>query len=118
VATPVVLFQRTATEDQEVHGVHIRAGQRVGLAYSSANFDETVFEDPHRFDITRDPNPHVGFGGGGAHYCIGASLAKMEIDLMFNAIADHLPDIGALGPPRRLRSAWLNGIKALPVRYS
>ncbi len=116
-ATPVVLFQRTAMEDQELHGVLIKAGQRVGMAYSSANFDETAFENPHLFDITRDPNPHVGFGGGGAHYCIGASLAKMEIDLMFNAIADHIPDITALGPPRRLRSAWLNGIKDLPVRY-
>jgi cholest-4-en-3-one 26-monooxygenase len=60
----------------------------------------------------------VGFGGGGAHYCIGANLAKVEIDLMFNAIADHCPDITALGPPRRLRSAWLNGIKGLPVRYA
>lgn len=117
-ATPVVLFQRTALEDQVLHGVTVEAGQRVGMAYSSANFDETVFDDPHRFDITRDPNPHVGFGGGGAHYCIGANLAKMEIDLMFNAIADHLPDISALGPPRRLRSAWLNGIKGLPVRYA
>ncbi len=116
-ATPVVLFQRTATADIELHGVTVGAGQRVGMAYSSANFDETVFEDPHRFDITRSPNPHVGFGGGGAHYCIGANLAKMEIDLMFNAIAEHLPDITALGPPRRLRSAWLNGIKGLPVRY-
>ncbi len=116
-ATPVVLFQRTAMEDQELHGVQIKAGQRVGMAYSSANFDESAFENPHQFDITRDPNPHVGFGGGGAHYCIGASLAKMEIDLMFNAIADHIPDITALGPPRRLRSAWLNGIKDLPVRY-
>jgi cholest-4-en-3-one 26-monooxygenase len=117
-ATPIVLFQRTAMADVEFHGVTVRAGQRVGMAYSSANFDETVFADPHRFDISRSPNPHVGFGGGGAHYCIGANLAKMEIDLMFNAIADHLPDITALGPPRRLRSAWLNGIKGLPVRYA
>jgi cholest-4-en-3-one 26-monooxygenase len=117
-ATPVVMFQRTATETVEMHGTTITAGQRVGLVYSSANFDETVFDDPHTFDITRDPNPHVGFGGGGAHYCIGANLAKVEIDLMFNAIADHCPDITALGPPRRLRSAWLNGIKGLPVRYA
>ena len=117
-ATPVVLFQRTAMKDVELHGVQIKAGQRVGMAYSSANFDESVFEDPHRFDILRDPNPHVGFGGGGAHYCIGANLARMEINLMFNAIADHLPDIAPLGAPRRLRSAWLNGIKGLPVRYT
>jgi cholest-4-en-3-one 26-monooxygenase len=116
-ATPVILFQRTATEDHEIHGTHIAAGQRVGLVYSSANFDETVFEDPHRFDITRDPNPHVGFGGGGAHYCVGANLAKLEIDLMFNAIADHLPDISALGEPARLRMGWLNGLKRFPVSY-
>ena len=117
-ATPVVMFQRTATEDVEMHGIQIKAGQRVGMVYSSANFDETVFEDPYRFDITRDPNPHVGFGGGGAHYCIGANLARMEINLIFNAIADQMPDISSLGEPRRLRSAWLNALKGLPVRYA
>ncbi|MCU1352834.1 MAG: steroid C27-monooxygenase, partial [Acidimicrobiales bacterium] len=116
--TPVVAFQRTATADTEIAGQPIAKGQRVGLFYASANFDETVFDEPHRFDITRDPNPHVGFGGGGAHYCIGANLAKMEIDLMFNAIADLVPDISELSPPRRLRSAWLNGVKELPVRYA
>mgnify|MGYP003450369139 FL=1 len=117
-ASPIVIFQRTATTDHELHGTTIRAGQRVGMSYSSANFDETVFDEPHRFDITRDPNPHVGFGGGGAHYCIGANLARMEINLMFNAIADLAPDIAPLGEPRRLRSAWINGIKGLPVRYA
>ena len=113
-----MIFQRTATEDHEFHGTRVKAGQRVGLCYSSANFDETVFAEPHRFDITRDPNPHVGFGGGGAHYCIGANLARMEINLMFNAIADLAPDIEPLGNPARLRSAWINGIKRLPVRYA
>ena len=77
-ATPVVMFQRTAMDDCEVGGQEVKKGQRVGLVYSSANFDETVFDDPHRFDITRDPNPHVGFGGGGAHFCVGANLAKVE----------------------------------------
>ncbi|MEZ5178368.1 MAG: cytochrome P450 [Acidimicrobiales bacterium] len=117
-ATPVVMFQRTATEDTVVGETEIAAGQRVGLVYSSANFDEAVFDDPHRFDITRDPNPHVGFGGGGVHYCVGANLAKLEIDLMFNAIADHLPDISALGEPSRLRIGWLNALKEFPVRYT
>jgi cholest-4-en-3-one 26-monooxygenase len=117
-ATPVVSFQRTALADTELGGVEIRAGQRVGLFYGSANFDEDVFDHPERFDITRDPNPHLGFGGSGAHYCIGANLALLQIDLMFNAIADHMPDIQKTGEPRRLRSAWLNGIKQFPVRYA
>jgi cholest-4-en-3-one 26-monooxygenase len=115
--TPVQMFQRTAMEDAEVGGQPIVRGQRVGLLYGSANFDETVFDDPNRFDIFRTPNPHVGFGGGGVHYCPGSHLAKLEIDLMFGAIADHLPDIAPTGPPRRLRSGWLNGIKELPVAY-
>jgi cholest-4-en-3-one 26-monooxygenase len=117
-ATPVVSFQRTALADTELGGVEIKAGQRVGLFYGSANFDEDVFDHPERFDITRDPNPHLGFGGSGAHYCIGANLALLQIDLMFNAIADHMPDIQKTGEPRRLRSAWLNGIKEFPVRYA
>ena len=117
-ATPVVMFQRTATEDCEVGGVEVTKGQRVGLVYSSANNDETVFDDPHRFDITRDPNPHVGFGGGGAHYCVGANLARVEINLMFNAIADHLPDIRQLDEPTRLRSGWLNALKEYRVAFA
>ncbi|WP_228823854.1 cytochrome P450 [Nocardia blacklockiae] len=116
-ATPVSSFQRTALEDTELAGVQIKQGQRVVMLYRSANFDEEVFEDPYRFDILRDPNPHLAFGGTGAHFCIGANLARLEIDLIFNAIADHLPDIGKLGDPRRLRSGWLNGIKEFPVDY-
>lgn len=115
--TPVQMFQRTATEDCEVGGQRIGAGQRIGLLYGSANYDESVFEDPNRFDIYRDPNPHVGFGGGGVHYCPGSHLAKLEIKLMFDAIADHIPDIAPTGPQRRLRSGWLNGIKEMPVSY-
>jgi cholest-4-en-3-one 26-monooxygenase len=116
-ATPVTSFQRTATKDVELGGQLIRKGQRVGIFYRSANFDDEVFENPEQFDILRSPNPHVGFGGTGAHYCLGANLARLEIDLMFNAIADALPDMTKAGDPQRLRSGWLNGIKRLPVSY-
>jgi cholest-4-en-3-one 26-monooxygenase len=116
-ATPVQIFQRTALEDVTLAGVAIAKGQRVGISYGSANNDPDVFETPDRFDVTRDPNPHLGFGGGGPHYCLGANLAKLEINLMFNAIAEHLPGISKAGEPRRLRSPWLNGIKELRVRY-
>jgi cholest-4-en-3-one 26-monooxygenase len=117
-ATPVTSFQRTALEDTELSGVKIKKGQRVVMFYRSANFDEEVFDDPFSFNILRDPNPHVGFGGTGAHYCIGASLARMTIDLMFNAIADHTPDLTSMAQPERLRSGWLNGIKHWHVDYS
>jgi len=116
-ATPVTSFQRTALEDVELGGVQIKAGQRVGLFYASANHDEDVFDSPSTFDITRDPNPHLAFGGHGAHYCIGANLARTEIKLMFEALADLAPDIRGTGEPARLRSPWLNGIKSLPVAY-
>ncbi|MEV4938863.1 cytochrome P450 [Streptomyces zaomyceticus] len=115
-ATPVVSFQRTATQDTELGGQKIAKGDRVGLFYSSANNDPEVFTDPERFDITRDPNPHLGFGGGGPHFCLGKSLAIKEIELIFNALADALPDLTLAGEPRRLRAAWLNGVKELRVR--
>ena len=117
-ATPVTSFQRTALADTELGGVKIKKGQRVVMVYRSANFDEEVFDDPMAFNIMRDPNPHVGFGGTGAHYCIGANLARMTIDLMFNAIADAMPDLTPLGKPERLRSGWLNGIKHWNVDYT
>ncbi len=117
-ATPVTVFQRTALADTTLGGQQISTGQRVGLFYRSANFDEDVFDHPERFDIRRSPNPHLGFGGSGAHFCLGASLARLEIDLIFNAIADHMPGIRLAGEPRRLRSGWLNGMKRLPVQYS
>ncbi|WP_408637400.1 cytochrome P450 [Nocardia aurea] len=116
-ATPVTSFQRTALEDTELGGVRIKKGDRVVMLYRSANFDEDVFENPEKFDITRKDNAHLGFGGTGAHFCIGANLARLEIDLIFNAIADHLPDITKVGAPKRLRSGWLNGIKEFPVNY-
>jgi cholest-4-en-3-one 26-monooxygenase len=117
-ATPVTVFQRTALHDTVLGGEQIKAGQRVGLFYRSANFDEEVFDQPERFDIRRSPNPHLGFGGSGAHFCLGASLARLEIDLIFNAIADTMPGIRKAGEPVRLRSGWLNGIKRLPVSYA
>jgi cholest-4-en-3-one 26-monooxygenase len=116
-ATPVTAFQRTALEDTELSGVKIKKGQRVVMFYRSANFDDDVFDDPFTFNILRDPNPHVGFGGTGAHYCIGANLARMTIDLMFNAIADHMPNLAPISKPQRLRSGWLNGIKHWQVDY-
>lgn len=116
-ATPVHCFQRTALVDTPIGDVTVKAGQRVGLFYSSANYDEEVFESPFQFNILRNPNPHLAFGGNGAHYCIGANLARMEIKLMFNQIADQIPDITKLGEPQRLRSGWINGVKELPVSY-
>jgi cholest-4-en-3-one 26-monooxygenase len=110
-------FQRTALADNEIGGVTIREGQRVGLFYSSANFDEDVFDSPFEFNILRNPNPHLSFGGNGAHFCIGANLARMEIKLIFNELADQIPDIAKLEEPQRLRSGWINGVKSLPVSY-
>ncbi|WP_369388904.1 cytochrome P450 [Streptomyces sp. CG1] len=114
-ATPVNAFQRTATQNTELAGVPIRKGDRVGLFYASANHDPDVFTDPDTFDITRDPNPHLGFGGGGPHFCLGKSLAILEIDLIFGAIADAMPGLRLADAPRRLRSAWINGVKELRV---
>ncbi|SOX51605.1 cytochrome P450 [Mycobacterium ahvazicum] len=116
-ASPVHCFQRTALADVELGGVIVREGQRVGLFYSSANFDEEVFDDPFQFDISRNPNPHLSFGGNGAHFCIGANLARMEIKLIFDELAEQIPDITKLAEPQRLRSGWINGVKRLDVAY-
>jgi cholest-4-en-3-one 26-monooxygenase len=117
-ATPITSFQRTALTDVVLGGTTIKKGQRVVLSYRSANFDDDVFHDPFRFDILRSPNPHLSFGGTGAHYCVGASLARLTVNLMFEALADTMPDLKALAPPERLRSGWLNGIKHWQVDYS
>jgi cholest-4-en-3-one 26-monooxygenase len=114
-ATPVNVFQRTALEDVEINGVQIGKGERVGLFYGAANFDPEVFADPYSFDVRRDPNPHLGFGGHGAHYCIGANLARMEVGAIFNALADIAPTISKRAEPDRLRHSWINGIKRLEV---
>jgi cholest-4-en-3-one 26-monooxygenase len=116
-ATPVHCFQRTALTDVELGGVTIREGQRAGLFYSSANYDDAVFENPFAFDVLRNPNPHLSFGGNGAHFCIGANLARMEIKLIFNELANQVPNIAKLAEPQRLRSGWINGVKKLQVSY-
>ena len=117
-ASPITAFQRTALADTELHGVQIKKRQRLVLFYRSANFDEDVFDDPSTFDILRNPNPHLGFGGTGAHYCVGANLARMTVDLMFNAIADHISDLTPVAAPERLRSSMINGIKHWQVDYT
>ncbi|QIK76667.1 cytochrome P450 [Nocardioides piscis] len=117
-ATPVSVFQRTALADVMVGDVEVKKDQRVGIFYASGNFDDEVFEDPFTFDIMRDPNPHLAFGGHGAHYCIGANLARLTVGLMFEAIADTIPDISLVEDPRRLRHSWINGIKEMQVKYA
>jgi cholest-4-en-3-one 26-monooxygenase len=116
-ATPVTVFQRTARNDVELGGQRIKAGERVGLLYASANFDEDVFENPFTFDVLREQNPHQAFGGHGAHYCIGANLARLEIKLIFDALADRDARITPAGDLVKLRSAWINGVKEMPVSY-
>jgi cholest-4-en-3-one 26-monooxygenase len=116
--TPVISFRRTAMRDTELHGQTIRAGDKVVMFYPSANRDDEVFADAGRFDVTREPNPHLAFGGGGRHFCLGASLARLEIRVLFEELLRRLPDIELDGAPRRLRSNFINGIKTLPVRYT
>ena len=96
----------------------IAAGDKVTIWYGAANRDEEVFEDPQAFDVGRTPNEHLAFGGRGPHFCLGASLAKMEIRVMFEEILGRLPDMTLAGEPERLRSTLIAGIKHLPVRYT
>ncbi len=116
--TPVMQFQRTALSDHVLGGQQIKKGDRVAIYYSSGNRDETALENPDAFDVKRQDNEHIAFGGGGPHFCLGANLARAEVRIMFNAIADRMPDIRPLGDPRALRSMFINGIKELPVRYA
>jgi len=115
--TPVVQFQRTATRDTELRGVKIREGESVVIFYPSANRDEEVFAKPDAFDIRRDPNPHVAFGGGGSHFCLGASLARLEIRCMFDELLDRVHDLAPNGPVERLHSWFINGPRRMPVRF-
>jgi cholest-4-en-3-one 26-monooxygenase len=115
-ASPVLYFRRNARQDVELGGQTIRAGEKISLWYVSANRDESIFDEPFRFDITRDPNPHIAFGGGGPHFCLGAQLARLEIRLLFEELARRTPKLEALGAPDRLRSNFIGGIKHLPMR--
>jgi cytochrome P450 len=117
-ASPVVYMRRTTTTDVELGGVKMAAGDKVTLWYGSANRDESRFADPWTFDVHRHPNPHVGFGGGGAHFCLGANLARREITVAFEELHRRLPDITATEEPDRLQSAFIHGIKRLPVSWT
>ena len=114
---PVIQFRRTATKDTTLAGQPIAAGDKVVIFYASANRDETVFRDPDHFDIDRDPNPHLSFGIG-PHFCLGATLAKLEARVMLTELFRRLPDLEVAGPPERLRSNFINGIRHLPVRFT
>lgn len=113
--TPVNYFRRTATCDVELHGVKIEEGDSVGLIYPSANRDETVFDNPFTFDITRNPNPHLTFGGGGPHFCLGSNLARLEMRILFEELVTKVKRVDLIGQVRKLRSSFIHGIKTMPV---
>ncbi len=114
--TPVMHFQRTATREVELGGRRIAEGDRVAVYYVSANRDETVFDRPDAFDVTRWPNDHLAFGGGGPHFCLGAPLARLEIRLVLEELLRQVAEMEQVGPARRLRSNFINGLRELPVR--
>ncbi|MEX2254727.1 MAG: cytochrome P450 [Acidimicrobiia bacterium] len=111
-------FRRTATHDTVIRGVPVAEGEKVVLYYASANRDEDVFADPHRFDVGRTPNDHVTFGGGGVHFCLGASLARAQIRAAMRQLVERLPDLAVSGPVERLHSDFVNGIKSMPVSFT
>jgi cholest-4-en-3-one 26-monooxygenase len=115
--TPVHLFRRTALQDIELGGKTIKKGDKVVIFYTSANRDESVFTDPDVFDISREPNPHVGFGGGGPHFCLGRHLAKLEIECFFRSLLERVERVEMVAEPRRLRSNFIMGIKEMTVRF-
>jgi cytochrome P450 len=116
-SNPVIAFARTALEDTELGGQQIKKGEKIALFYCSANRDEIVFDRPREFDITRTHNPHVGFGGGGAHFCLGAPVAKMQLRHLFHQLLTRLPPV-QLGEPHYLHSNLIHGIKHMSVRLT
>ncbi|MEN3269508.1 cytochrome P450 [Pseudonocardia sp.] len=118
LASPVIFMRRTLASDAVLGGQQMSAGDKVLLFYWAANRDPAHFTDPDRFDVRRSPNPHVGFGGPGPHFCLGAHLARREMSVMFRELLTRVPDIHATAPPERLRSMFINGIKRLPVAFT
>jgi cytochrome P450 len=116
-ASPVIYMRRRVTEDTEVGGVKMNEGEKVTMWYCSANRDESKFADPYRFDLTRDPNPQVGYGSGGPHFCLGANLARREITMAFAELHRQVPDLVAVEEPAILVSPFIHGIKRLPVAW-
>ena len=117
-ATPVIFMRRNLTQDVDMCGIKMKAGDKVSMWYNSGNRDEAKFDNPWLFDVTRDPNPHIGFGGGGAHFCLGANLARREIRVLYEELRRQIPDIVAVEEPAILHSAFLHGIKRLPVAWT
>jgi len=116
MASPVYHFRRTATKDTEINGQAIREGDKVVTWFASGNRDPEVFADPYRMDVTRNPNEHMSFGRGGPHMCLGNSLARLEIRIMFEDLLPRITGMTTTGPVDRLRSNFINGIKRFPVR--
>ena len=117
-ASPVIFMRRTTTRPCELGGQQLGEGEKVVLFYSSGNRDEDVFENPYRFDLRRTPNEHVGFGGPGPHFCLGANLARREIEIFFRQMFERMPDLEITGPPERLASNFIHGIKHMPCRFT
>ncbi len=117
-SSPVMHFRRTVTRDTSLAGQKVRAGEKVVMWYGSGNRDEAAFADPFRFDVLRQPNEHVGFGGPGPHHCLGANLARREIRVLFREIFRRLPDLEITGPPELLRSNFIHGIKRMPCAWT
>jgi cytochrome P450 len=116
--SPVMWFLRTATKDTEVRGIPVGKGGRVAMFYPSANRDETTFADPDRFDVTRTPNPHVAFGGGGTHFCLGANLSRVEACALVSVVLARMKNMELAGPVERMHSMFINGIHSMPVRFT
>jgi cytochrome P450 len=116
--SPVIYMRRTATRDLSLSGAQVEAGDKVVMYYGSANRDERAFADPDRFDITRQPNEHVAFGGGGPHFCLGAHLARIEIQELLSEVLVRMPDLQPAGPVEWLPSNFISGPKHLPVSFS